>query len=68
MLRNIQQTKLSELFPAIQEKLNLLKETVADHAEHLAVSKDKDARIGHKTADTIGNQVWACFRNSAGVI
>ena len=39
-------------FPAIQEKLNLLKETVADHAEHLAVSKDKDARIGHKTADT----------------
>ena len=52
MLRNSQQTKLSELFPAIQEKLNLLKETVADHAEHLAVSKDKDARIGHKTADT----------------
>lgn len=38
--------------PAVREKLNLLEETVQDHAEHLAASKDTDARVGHKTADT----------------
>lgn len=38
--------------PAVREKLNLLKETTQDHAEHLAASKDEDARVGHKTADT----------------
>ena len=38
--------------PAIREKINLLRETVEDHAEHLAQSKDTDARVGHKTADT----------------
>ena len=38
--------------PAVKEKMNLLRETVEDHAEHLAASKDKDARLGHKTADT----------------
>ena len=38
--------------PAIREKINLLRETVEDHAEHLAQSKDPDARVGHKTADT----------------
>ena len=38
--------------PAVREKINLLQETVDDHAEHLAASKDKDARTGHKTADT----------------
>ena len=38
--------------PAVKEKLNLLKETTQDHTEHLAASKDEDARIGHKTADT----------------
>jgi len=43
--------QLSEI-PAVKEKMNLLRETVDDHAEHLAASKDKDARVGHKTADT----------------
>lgn len=38
--------------PAVKEKLNLLRETVEDHAQHLAASKDEDARLGHKTADT----------------
>lgn len=42
---------LSEI-PAVKEKMNILRETVDDHAEHLAASKDTDARIGHKTADT----------------
>jgi transposase len=38
--------------PAVQEKLNLLKEATEDNLEHLTESKDRDARIGHKTADT----------------
>lgn len=37
---------------AVQEKLNLLKEATEDNLEHLAESRDRDARVGHKTADT----------------
>jgi transposase len=39
-------------FPKVKEPLNLLKETVQDDIEHLEGSKDQDARIGHKTADS----------------
>ena len=40
--------------PAVKEKLNLLKETVqdTDEAYRHAISKDTDARIGHKTVDS----------------
>ena len=38
--------------PAVREKLNLLKETVADTGEHYILSKDKDAKTGHKSADS----------------
>lgn len=37
---------------AIQEKLNYLKEGVEDTVVELEYSKDKDAKIGHKSADT----------------
>jgi transposase len=37
--------------PAVKEKLNLLKETVEDTQENLTLSKDTDARTGHKSAD-----------------
>lgn len=33
----------------IQEKLNLLEETVRDDIEHMGTSKDKNAKTGHKT-------------------
>ena len=36
----------------IKENLNLLKETIDDVNEELIKSKDEDAKIGHKTADT----------------
>ena len=36
----------------MQEKLNLLEESVTDDMEQLETSKDKDAKTGHKTADT----------------
>ena len=38
--------------PAIKLKLNLLKETIEDTQENFTLSKDTDARTGHKTADS----------------
>jgi transposase len=38
--------------PAVKEKLNLLKETVADTQERYTLSKDKDAKTGHKSVDS----------------
>jgi len=38
--------------PAVQTKLNLLKETVEDTSENLQFSKDQDAKIGHKSTDS----------------
>jgi len=40
------------LIPAVKEKLNLLKETVADTQENYTLSKDRDAKTGHKSADS----------------
>lgn len=39
-------------YPKVKEKLNLLKEMVEDNHYNLGLSKDTDARVGHKTADT----------------
>lgn len=36
----------------VKETLNLLQETINDVNEELLISKDTDAKIGHKTADT----------------
>lgn len=36
----------------IKQKLNLLKETMEDTHEQTILSKDKDAKIGHKSADS----------------
>lgn len=38
--------------PAVKEKLNLLKETIEDADENYIVSKDEDAKTGHKSADS----------------
>jgi transposase len=38
--------------PAVKEKLNLLKETEEDTQENLTLSKDTDAKIGHKSAES----------------
>lgn len=43
--------RISE-YPAVKENLNLLKETIADDIEHLKLSADEDAKIGHKSADS----------------
>lgn len=45
------QSSLSS-YPKVQESLNLLKETVEDDLEHLQLSQDPDAKVGHKSADS----------------
>ncbi|MBX0334839.1 IS1182 family transposase [Pontibacter sp. HSC-14F20] len=40
------------VIPAVREKLNLLRETVEDTHESHTLSKDTDARMGHKSADS----------------
>ena len=39
-------------YPKVKEQLNLLKETVVDDIEHLQISEDSDAKVGHKSADS----------------
>ena len=38
--------------PAVQEKLNLLKETIEDASENCILSKDSEAKTGHKSSDS----------------
>lgn len=38
--------------PSIEENINLLKEVIEDTNTELEYSKDTDAKVGHKTADT----------------
>lgn len=39
-------------YPMAKEQLNLLKETISDDIEHLQISEDQDARVGHKSVDS----------------
>ena len=39
-------------YPKISEKLNLLEETMQDDIENMRISKDNEARTGHKTEDS----------------
>lgn len=49
----IENTEHVSSYPAVREKLNMLKELVDDDLEQLALlSQDADAKVGHKTADT----------------
>jgi len=48
----IESDQTLSLIPAVKEKLNLLKETVEDTQENYTLSKDTDARTGHKSVDS----------------
>jgi transposase len=50
--RIIDTTQSISAIPAVQSKLSLLQETMEDTAENLEMSKDRDARKGHKSADS----------------
>ena len=41
-----------EKIPSISEQMEYLKETIEDTQIELEYSKDQDAKVGHKTADT----------------
>ncbi len=50
--KEIELDEVLRSMPKVKEKLNLLKETIEDTQDHYTLSKDPDARTGHKTADT----------------
>lgn len=45
------QSKVAHL-PAVQERVNVLKEVIEDYENHWCYSNDPDARVGHKSADS----------------
>jgi transposase len=50
--KEIESDPLLRSLPKVKEKLNLLKEAIEDTQDHYTLSKDPDARTGHKTSDT----------------
>ncbi len=50
--RRIEKEQTISSIPAVKEKLNLLKETIEDTQENFTLSKDTDAKTGHKSADS----------------
>lgn len=52
LTESINGDQLVASYPAVKEKINLLKETIEDTQDHYTVSKDKDARTGHKSEDS----------------
>jgi transposase len=52
LAKHIGSDQTLSLIPAVKEKLNLLKETIEDTEENYTLSKDRDARTGHKSADS----------------
>jgi len=50
--KEIESDEVLRSIPKVKEKLNMLKETIEDILDHYTLSKDPDARTGHKTADS----------------
>ena len=50
--RRLEKEQSLSSIPAVKEKLNLLKETIEDTQENFTLSKDPDAKMGHKSADS----------------
>ena len=48
----IERNEVVSNMPAVKSTLNLLKEVIEDDLEHIQSMHDKDARVGHKTADS----------------
>lgn len=51
LIEKVSEDELLIKLPKIKERLNLLKEALEDIQDHYTTSKDKDARVGHKTRD-----------------
>jgi hypothetical protein len=50
--KRVEKDESISLIPAVKEKLNLLKESIEDTEENRMLSKDMDAKTGHKSADS----------------
>ncbi len=50
--RLIENDGVMSSIPSVQEKLSILKETVEDTEENISISRDLDAKIGHKSAES----------------
>lgn len=52
LVETIQEQETLYFYPPVKERLHYLKELIEDAEEHTLLSKDEDARLGHKTADS----------------
>jgi transposase len=52
LVNHLKDNEMLISIPKIKEKLNMLRETLDDIADHYTLSTDEDARTGHKTADS----------------
>lgn len=52
LIKTVESNEKISSFSGIKSKLNLLKEKVDDDIENIKASKDEDAKVGHKTADS----------------
>jgi hypothetical protein len=52
LIETIELNETLTFYPKVKQKLNILKENIDDDLRHLELSKDEDAKVGHKTADS----------------
>ena len=52
LIQTVENMPVIPNLPTVKEKLNILLETMKDSEEELLVSKDEDAKVGHKTKDS----------------
>jgi len=52
LINFISKDEIISNYPKVKEKLNLLQETIEDTQDKYTLSKDEDARTGHKSADS----------------
>jgi hypothetical protein len=52
LIKAVRTNEVLSNYPDVKEKINILEETIEDDLEKLALSKDEDAKVGHKTYDT----------------
>ena len=52
LVKVVESTPELSPYQKVKERLNYLNEAIEDDLEQLALSKDEDARVGHKTADS----------------
>ena len=51
LLNHLASDPLISEIPAVKEKMNLLSETIDDIKDHYNTSRDREARVGHKSTD-----------------